>query len=702
MFLNTLRFFVKLFFGKTQFILNRLKTMKYLTTLLLLSFLTVSVQGQEKPVVNLHTNEGTIIIELNPDKAPQTSANFLRYVQDGFYEHTIFHRVIQGYVLQGGGYTKDYDRKLPTYEPVLNESNNGLTNKRGTVAMARNPYDPDSATTQFFINLKDNTALDAQEGIEGSGYTVFGRIIESMDVVNQIQRTRTSAKGPFKRHAPKKDIIIERITLENLPDKLDSSNHTQEETEETSVSSAEKETEEMPFSSAEEEPEETSSGFDKGESEETSSGLAEREAEETSGGFDDGEFEETSGGFDKGESEETSGGFDKGESEETSGGFDKGESEETSSGLAEREAEETSLSSAEEKTEERLFSSSEKAHFSLDEGETEETSFGSDEIETKKMPFSSAEEEPDETLGGFDKGESEETSSGLAEREAEETSVSSAEEKTEEMLFSSSEEAHFSLDEGETEETSFGSDELETEEIFSSVEEETEEIAFGSDEIETEDMPFSLAEPETEETSDEMETEEMPFSSAEQETEETSDEMKTEEMPFSLAEPETAETAFGSDEMEPKEMPFSSAEQETEETSVGSADKLTKIMETTKTREKINDTFLERISTTKNQNEPSKVIHKPAQIQTVLPTTDAPQAQSTTASQEAESPLTEANSLVFVPTTVPPQDSSAYPPLKTQTKIPQDNEINVNLPWKKVFLPPDPPSQPAEPVRLPN
>lgn len=190
--------------------------MKYLTIVLWFLLMT-QVHGEEMPIVSMHTNLGTIVLELNSQKAPKTVANFLRYVKEGFYDNTIFHRVIIGYVIQGGGYTQNYERKEPTYDSIPSESDNGLKNERGTVAMARNPYEPDSATTQFFINLKDNQSLDAQFDLQGEGYTVFARVIESMDVVNSIQKVRIGgSKGELKKYVPQKPVIIEKMTIENL------------------------------------------------------------------------------------------------------------------------------------------------------------------------------------------------------------------------------------------------------------------------------------------------------------------------------------------------------------------------------------------------------------------------------------------------------------------------------------------------------
>jgi peptidyl-prolyl cis-trans isomerase A (cyclophilin A) len=138
--------------------------------------------------VALETSQGRIVVELQADKAPKTVANFLQYVNDGFYDGTIFHRVIAGFMIQGGGLSEAMVEK-PTRPPIPIESNNGLKNKRGALAMARLP-DPNSATAQFFINVVDNAFLD-YPGRDGAGYTVFGKVVEGMDVVDKIRAVRT-------------------------------------------------------------------------------------------------------------------------------------------------------------------------------------------------------------------------------------------------------------------------------------------------------------------------------------------------------------------------------------------------------------------------------------------------------------------------------------------------------------------------------
>ena len=137
----------------------------------------------------LHTTYGDITIELDADKAPKTAANFAQYVRDGFYDGTIFHRVIPNFMIQGGGFDANMEQK-PTRDPIENEAGNGLSNANGTVAMARTS-DPHSASAQFFINVTDNTFLDKERAQDGWGYAVFGAVVEGMDVVNKIKAVAT-------------------------------------------------------------------------------------------------------------------------------------------------------------------------------------------------------------------------------------------------------------------------------------------------------------------------------------------------------------------------------------------------------------------------------------------------------------------------------------------------------------------------------
>jgi cyclophilin family peptidyl-prolyl cis-trans isomerase len=161
------------------------------------------------PQVDVVTNLGTIRLELYPAKAPKTVENFLQYVKDGHYDGTIFHRVIPGFMIQGGGMTKDL-RQKPTRPPVPIESKNGLKNEVGTVAMARTS-DPNSATAQFFINVKNNGFLD-YPGQDGYGYTVFGKVVDGMDVVNKIAATPTGSSGMYQ-DVPRTPVVIESMKV---------------------------------------------------------------------------------------------------------------------------------------------------------------------------------------------------------------------------------------------------------------------------------------------------------------------------------------------------------------------------------------------------------------------------------------------------------------------------------------------------------
>jgi len=159
--------------------------------------------------VDLQTNKGTIRLELDDAKAPLSTKNFLAYVDAGHYNGTVFHRVIPGFMIQGGGMISTFAglKEKPTHKPIVNESHNGLTNTVGTVAMARTG-DPNSATAQFFINVKDNPFLD-----QGDGYAVFGHVVAGMDVVDKIKMVETTTKGPFE-NVPVTPVIIKKATLE--------------------------------------------------------------------------------------------------------------------------------------------------------------------------------------------------------------------------------------------------------------------------------------------------------------------------------------------------------------------------------------------------------------------------------------------------------------------------------------------------------
>jgi len=175
------------------------------------SFATENKMTASQPKVKLTTTLGEIIIQLNAEKAPVSAENFLNYVKEGFYEGTIFHRVIPGFMAQGGGFTKDFNQKA-VHDPIKNEADNGLKNTRGSVAMARTNV-PDSATAQFFINYKDNGFLDHTSPTpNGWGYAVFGTVISGMDVVDKMAEIPTGNKGMYQ-DVPKTDIVIEKAEI---------------------------------------------------------------------------------------------------------------------------------------------------------------------------------------------------------------------------------------------------------------------------------------------------------------------------------------------------------------------------------------------------------------------------------------------------------------------------------------------------------
>lgn len=179
-------------------------------SLTLVSFF-LDASAAEPTRVRLNTNKGPIVIELASEAAPKSAANFERYARDGYYDGTIFHRVIGDFMVQGGGFTADMDRKK-TRDPIENEAKNGLSNSRGTVAMART-NDPHSATSQFFINVVDNSMLDQDARGPGKwGYAVFGRVVEGMDVVDEIRDVPTTNKGSY-RDVPKDPVVIESAVV---------------------------------------------------------------------------------------------------------------------------------------------------------------------------------------------------------------------------------------------------------------------------------------------------------------------------------------------------------------------------------------------------------------------------------------------------------------------------------------------------------
>ena len=167
----------------------------------------------ESVYIKMETNRGDIFLELDPQKAPLSVDNFVQYAKDDYYSDTIFHRVISSFMIQGGGFTVDLERKN-TREPIQNEAANGLKNIRGTIAMARTGA-PHSATSQFFINVKDNPALDytGEENGRTWGYAVFGKVIQGMEVVDEIRFTPTDASPPFRSDVPIKNMVIKSVQV---------------------------------------------------------------------------------------------------------------------------------------------------------------------------------------------------------------------------------------------------------------------------------------------------------------------------------------------------------------------------------------------------------------------------------------------------------------------------------------------------------
>jgi cyclophilin family peptidyl-prolyl cis-trans isomerase len=181
------------------------------TALLGLACLTGTARAEEQSTqVRVVTNMGEFVIEVRPERAPLTAANFLRYVKEGFYTNTLIHRVVPNFVIQGGGHDAATMALKPTHENIVNESGNGLQNKRGTVGLARTPA-PHSGNAEFYVNLVDNPDLDPVP--TRWGYAVFGRVVQGMDVIDRIGETPTGAAGPFKQDAPLKPVIIESATI---------------------------------------------------------------------------------------------------------------------------------------------------------------------------------------------------------------------------------------------------------------------------------------------------------------------------------------------------------------------------------------------------------------------------------------------------------------------------------------------------------
>ena len=190
-----------------------MKASKYITALTgaLTALLLATAAVAANPQVELKTSAGPIVIELYADKAPQTVENFLRYVRDGHYNGTVFHRVIDGFMIQGGGFEPGLKQK-PTRAPIRNEADNGLRNEPYTIAMARTP-DPHSASAQFFINVADNRSLNHTAPTQqGWGYAVFGRVVKGQDTVDRIKAVRTGTRGPY-RDVPADDVVIESASV---------------------------------------------------------------------------------------------------------------------------------------------------------------------------------------------------------------------------------------------------------------------------------------------------------------------------------------------------------------------------------------------------------------------------------------------------------------------------------------------------------
>lgn len=186
----------------------RMRLCQILTFLLMISInITTNAANVS---VEMKTNLGNIVLELYLDKAPKTVENFLQYVEDGFYKNTIFHRVIPNFMIQGGGFDTALNQK-PTRSPIQNEAANGLKNEVGTIAMARTS-DPHSASAQFFINVANNAFLNYKTSNQsGYGYTVFGKVVSGMDVIQKIASIPTGSGGPFSSDVPKNSVIIEDI-----------------------------------------------------------------------------------------------------------------------------------------------------------------------------------------------------------------------------------------------------------------------------------------------------------------------------------------------------------------------------------------------------------------------------------------------------------------------------------------------------------
>ena len=190
----------------------RVTILAIIVALTLVPFAGPAAATSARPAVTLETTLGTIVIELFPGKAPKTCENFLRYVREKYYDGLVFHRVIPGFVIQGGGFEPGMKPRKPGHPPIRNEADNGLKNLRGTLSMART-FQVDSATSQFFINLKDNPFLDHRGNDPARfGYAVFGRVVEGMEVVEEIARVPTGRVRGFK-DVPLTDVVIQRAYI---------------------------------------------------------------------------------------------------------------------------------------------------------------------------------------------------------------------------------------------------------------------------------------------------------------------------------------------------------------------------------------------------------------------------------------------------------------------------------------------------------
>ena len=200
-----------MFMSFNKFINSRAAAFLSAVILVLASIGVATANAGDKVMVEMHTSKGLITLELDAEKAPVTVANFIEYVNSGHFDGTIFHRVIPGFVIQGGGLESGMKEK-PTQAPIENEADNGLKNVTGSICMART-NDPHSATSQFFINLKDNQFLDhTEKSPQGWGYAVFGQVTGGMDVVEAIAAVQTGNAG-FHQDVPVEDIVVEKVTI---------------------------------------------------------------------------------------------------------------------------------------------------------------------------------------------------------------------------------------------------------------------------------------------------------------------------------------------------------------------------------------------------------------------------------------------------------------------------------------------------------